>query len=55
MSILVATVAVPALCARAADGRRGLKRTVVLLVAFDVLYVALLVLVYVRHFKPEVW
>jgi hypothetical protein len=55
MSVLFATVAIPALAARDPVPRRGLKRAVVLLVAFDVLYVAVLLLVYVPFLVPELW
>ena len=54
-SVLFATVLVPAWASRDPDGRRGLRRMLVTLLAFDALYVALLVLVYGPLFPPEIW
>ena len=53
VSIIVATVVVPALGARDANPRRGLKRTLVFLFAFNVVYLALVVLVYTRLYVPH--
>lgn len=53
ISIIVATVVVPTLGARDVNPRRGLKRTLVFLFAFNVLYLALVVLVYTRFYVPH--
>jgi hypothetical protein len=50
MSILIATVAIPLWTARDPDGRRGLRRTVVHMVLFNVLY--MLACVYLHHRLP---
>ena len=52
ISILVASVALPALGARDRNGARGLKRTLLLLLVFNVFYVALLLLVYAPSHVP---
>ena len=38
LSVLAAVIAIPTLCARAKDPRRGVKRAVVLLALFNFLY-----------------
>jgi hypothetical protein len=53
-SVIAATVVVPLVAAGDRDVRRGLKRTVLVLFAFNVVYLALLALVYARFFPPEV-
>ncbi len=55
VSILVATVAVPVLGAADPRPRRGLGSTLLFLVLFNVAWLALLVLVYADHYKPELW
>jgi hypothetical protein len=52
VSIVVAIVAVPALAARDASPRRGLRRMVLLLLAFHLLYVAWLTLVHATYVLP---
>ncbi len=54
-SILIATVAAPVAGARAPTPRRGLGRALLALLLFDVVWVALLTLVYATHYKPELW
>lgn len=46
MSVVLATVVIPAITARDAFPRRALKRTVLALVAFNVLYAFLVIFVY---------
>lgn len=53
VSMLVATVAVPALAARIPDGRRALKWTLLLLVAFTFAYAFLVRGWYATHHVPE--
>lgn len=55
MSVIVATIVVPTLAARDRNGRRGLKRMLVFLIAFNLLYVLLVALVYTTYFEPELW
>lgn len=53
VSMLVATVAVPALTARIPDGRRALKWTLLLLVAFTFAYAFLVRGWYATYHVPE--
>lgn len=53
ISILLATVAVPALAARVPDGRRALGWTLLVLLAFTLAYVAVLTQVYTQRWVPE--
>lgn len=46
MSVVLATVAIPAVTARDPMPRRGLRRTIVGLMAFNVLYAFLVIFVY---------
>ncbi len=52
MSILIATVAAPALAARHPLARRGLKLMLLFLLAFNALYLAYVTLVHVELFLP---
>jgi len=52
MSILVAGVAIPVLAARDRHAARGLKRALLCLLLFDVLYVFLLLFVYAPSHVP---
>jgi hypothetical protein len=54
-SILIATIAAPVLGAGDADPRRGLKRTLLFLLLFNVVWLAMLTLVYARFYEPELW
>ena len=51
--MLVATVAVPAVGARARHGRRALAWTLLLLVGFTLAYVFLVSQYYATHYVPE--
>jgi hypothetical protein len=51
-SVIIATVAVPALAARDPSAHRGMKRTLLFVFLFNALYVALLTLVYVNRYVP---
>jgi hypothetical protein len=53
LSMLVATVAVPAVGARARHGRRALAWTLLLLVGFTLAYVFLVSQYYANHYVPE--
>jgi hypothetical protein len=53
LSMLAATVAIPAFTARIPDGRRALAWTVLLLVAFTLAYVAVVTGFYASHYVPE--
>ncbi|HET7825416.1 MAG TPA: hypothetical protein VFK90_08780, partial [Anaeromyxobacter sp.] len=53
LSMLVATVAVPAFGARARHGRRALAWTVLLLAGFTLAYVFLVSQYYATHYVPE--
>jgi hypothetical protein len=52
LSIVVATVALPLLAARGRRARRGLFRMLLLLLAFDVAYVAWVTLVHAEYVTP---
>ena len=54
-SILFATFAIPARASLDPHPRRGMRRMLLGLVVFDVLYFAALVLVYAPFFAPERW
>ena len=53
LSVLVATVAIPVMVARDANPMRGLRRMLLLLLAFNALYVAYLTLVHPVAFVPK--
>ena len=53
LSILIATVAIPALAARAPDPRRALRWTLLLLAAFTLAYAFLVRGWYATHHVPE--
>jgi hypothetical protein len=53
LSMLLATIAVPAVAARLPDARRALAWTLLLLVALALVYVVLVTRVYARHYVPE--
>jgi hypothetical protein len=53
LSMIVATVALPALTARVADGRRALKWTLLSLAVFTVAYAFLVQGWYATHHVPE--
>ena len=55
MSILVATLVVPALLARDRHARRGLTRMVLFFLAFDAAYVAYVTLVHTALHVPQPW
>lgn len=52
ISVLIASVAIPALTARDRNPRRGFKRMLLLLLAFNALYVAYLTMVHPLVFLP---
>jgi hypothetical protein len=54
MSVLLASIAIPAALARDRDPRRAVKRMLVLLLAFNALYLAYLTLVHPFAYVP-VW
>jgi hypothetical protein len=53
LSMLAATIAVPAFAARVPDGRRALAWTLLLLLAFTLGYVVLVTQFYADHYVPE--
>jgi hypothetical protein len=53
LSMLAATVAVPAVAARIPDGRRALGWTLLVLVAFTIAYAGLVTQYYAIHHVPE--
>lgn len=53
MSIIVVTMLAPTFAARDPIAVRGMKRALALLVVFNVLYVAALVLLYTKYYVPE--
>lgn len=53
LSILVATVAVPALTARIPSGRRGLSWTLLALLGFTIAYAFLVTGFYAPRYAPE--
>jgi hypothetical protein len=53
LSMLVATIAVPALSARARNGRRALAWTLLLLAGVTLAYVLLVTQYYATHYVPE--
>ncbi len=53
LSMLAATVAVPAFAARVPDGRRALAWTLLLLLACSLAYVVLVTRFYASHYVPE--
>ena len=55
ISILAATIVVPSVFARDCNSRRGLKRMILGLVVFNVVYLMLLTFVYARFYVPETW
>jgi hypothetical protein len=55
MSILIATVAVPAVFARDPSAFRGLKRMLLSLLVFNALYIAYVTLIHVTYFVPQPW
>lgn len=52
ISVLLASLGIPLLAARDRNPRRGVKRMVLLLLAFNLLYVAYLTLVHPFVFVP---
>jgi len=55
VSIILATVVIPAIGARDASPRRGLARALIALVVFDVLYLLALTQLYAPNYVPEKW
>ena len=53
LSMIAATVAIPALAARVPDGRRALALTLLALVAFTLVYVLAVTRIYATHYVPE--
>jgi hypothetical protein len=53
LSIVFAALAIPALTARHPDPRRGVRRMVLLVLAFNALYVAYITLVHPYAFVPK--
>ena len=53
VSVIVAVIAIPAIVSRDPNPRRGVRRMVVLLLAFDLLYVAYLTLVHATYYLPQ--
>jgi hypothetical protein len=53
LSIVIATVAVPALTARIPRGDRALMWTVLLVLACSLVYVLLMTQIYARNYVPE--
>jgi hypothetical protein len=55
ISIIIASIAIPAYAARDTNPRRGLRRMLVLVLAFNALYVAYLTLVHLEVYVPHRW
>lgn len=55
ISVLVVTVAAPVLGSADPSPRRGLGRTLAILLAFNVIWLLLLTLIYATSYKPELW
>jgi hypothetical protein len=55
LSILFATVAIPVALARDANPRRGVKRMVIALLAFNALYVGYVAWIHTTYFVPPAW
>jgi hypothetical protein len=53
LSMLVATVAIPTVAARARSGRRALAWTLLALTGFTVAYVLVVTGYYATHYVPE--
>jgi hypothetical protein len=53
LSVLIATIVVPATTARIPSARRALGWTLLLFLAFTLVYVVLVTQVYTRHYAPE--
>jgi hypothetical protein len=53
LSMLAATVAIPAVAARVPDGRRALAWTLLALLGFTVAYVVMVTQWYATHAVPE--
>jgi len=53
ISLLIAALAIPAITARDPNPRRGLKRMVMLLLAFNALYLAYITLIHPLIFVPQ--
>lgn len=53
LSVVLVALAVPALTARDPDPRRGMRRTLLLVLAFNALYLAYIVLVHPFVFVPK--
>ncbi len=52
MSVLIASMVIPAITSRGPDPRRGMKRMLLLLLLFNALYLAYLTLVHVAVYVP---
>jgi len=52
LSLVIASIAIPAIAARDPDPRRGLKRAFLSMAVFIAAYIAYLTLVHVRVFVP---
>lgn len=53
LSMLAATVAVPAYASRIPDGRRALARMLLVLVVFTIAYALVVTQHYATHYVPE--
>ena len=53
LSMLAATVAIPAFTARVPDGRRALAWTLLALLGFTLAYVLMVTRYYATHYVPE--
>jgi cytochrome c biogenesis factor len=53
MSVLIAALAIPAIAARDRNPRRGVKRMVLMLLAFNAAYLAYITLVHPFVFVPQ--
>lgn len=52
MSVLIASMVIPAITSRDRDPRKGMRRMLLLLLLFNGLYIAYLTLVHVEVFIP---
>lgn len=52
MSVLIASMVIPAIASREPDPKKGMKRMLLLLLLFNALYVAYLTLVHIVVYVP---
>ena len=55
MSVLIVTIVAPALFARDDLAVRGLRRTLLFLVVFNLLYLGYVTVIHTNFFVPQAW